>query len=208
MLEGFRATPDQYFIPKEPSPRVKRFLQENPDPSWQKRVNFLLLHFPQKDRRSIEWVPEGGFAVSQYCPEQGRRIKDIDIITRSQAMANEFKGKVEIPSKPESESVELYFHTRWVNDWLRERKWEVSTDNINYLFYSSIPLPVEGQELLFIAPLHLIASKTCLYGPKHPRTQDELDNKMMGADDPKIQAKVRGVIQRFQGVPLKQRLVA
>lgn len=181
MSERFRASPDHYFISREPAPKVRDFITENPNPTFKLRVDFLRSEFPQRTGRNINWIMEGGTAVAILCPHLGREIKDLDIITLTKSMADEFTG-----TWP-------YFHARWVNDWLEKRKFKVTPKNISYVLRGNVPLHVEGGELLTMAPAILAASKLYLYDKLPPRPQDLIDVASLGV--PK--QKALGVIQRL-----------
>ncbi len=174
MPEIFRASPDHYFQAKEPAPVVREFMEEVPNATFAERVVFLRRNFPQRQGRKITWILEGGGATSLYCPGQ-RAQRDVDIITSTQTMADQFEG-----SWP-------YFHARSVEHWLTKRGFKATPDNINYLLWSHVPLHFENGELLVAAPLILAASKLHLYDQKPPRPQDLIDVEMLGVPIARVQ---------------------
>lgn len=165
--------------PKESSRRVKTFT-ESKELSFLARLDFLNKEFPQT--RGTSWQIEGGTATAIYVPDKNRPIRDIDILTSSKSMADEF-----IDALP-------YFHARWVNDWLEQRRWRVTQDKINYIFQKSVRMPIgEDRIAMLMAPTVLAASKIRLYRGKPPRPQDRLDVQYLGISEAKIQA----VLQRL-----------
>lgn len=181
LVESLRASPDQYFRPRDPAPRVRNFIEQTTNPTFSQRLDFLRGEFPQRKGRNINWILEGGTAVALYCPHLQRPIRDLDIITLTQGMADEFTGTLP------------HFHARSIEYWLEKRGFKATSENISYIMRGSVPLHIEGGELLTLAPAILAASKIHLYDRLPPRPQDLTDVINLGV--PK--EKYFGVIQRL-----------
>lgn len=176
-----RLSPVEYFSAREPAPRVRDFIEQTHNPTFSARLAFLRKEFPQRSGRKINWILEGGTAVALYCPHLKRPIRDLDIITLTPSIANEF-----VNTFP-------HFHARSIEYWLDKRGFKSTMKNINYVMHGSCRLHIDGAELLTLAPAMLAASKVHLYDKLPPRPQDLEDVRNLGIS----KDKYFGVIDRL-----------
>lgn len=132
---------------------------------WQHHLSHLLDAHPQTQRGRIQYVLEGGAAVTILRSNRMIRPHDLDILIYDDRLKEELKA-----DDPDWNDV----HT--VRDWFFLRGIPYTPSGESYLKRSHRRVRYDGHEVIILSPAVLAASKTFSYeGSDAPREKDLFD---------------------------------
>lgn len=178
--------PNAPFIHNNPSERVRKFLKENPEADWRICLNFLLDNWPQVVAGEVQYVIEGGTAVKLLFPQRGKPA-DVDVISRSEEMEEEFQGA---SKKLDVKRIEF---------WLAVRVWPhnlryFDSEKAEFLFTHTREVEFMGRELLVLNEIALAASKEMPYsGSRSKRPKDITDLELLRQDPLEVEKLINRI---------------
>lgn len=146
----------------EPAPEVRRFVEQQPRPSWQEALRFFLDKASQVESDGLVYIIDGGVAVELLRPGERNTPKDIDVITRSSGLQNQFINSG-------------LFDVKTVREWFEVRGLPYDERRGDRLFAASTPVSFADRTVYILNPEFLVASKVLSYAGRPMRPEDQRD---------------------------------
>lgn len=153
-----------------PHPAVAGFHKDNPHPTWEEMLSFLITNFPQMEDGRLLYVIGGGVAVHLLKPIR-QTPDDVDLIYRDEDMWPKFNH---LPAKS-------------AKHWLEAHRIPSNEDNISTLFNHSVQAEFNGKPVYILDQVALAFSKSVNSYVAPPRPKDLQDVELLGVSLAQIQ---------------------
>ncbi len=156
------------FTPMQPaSKKARAFIESEPTADWKRSLSFLLENFPQIKEEKIDYIIEGGAAISLLGHHRTNEPKDIDLIVARQDLADDFQNSEK-------------FDAKTLKEWFAQRGLDFTRERGEFLLASSTIVQHEGKKVLVLNPNLLACSKLLEFRGRKPRIQDTEDLAFLG----------------------------
>lgn len=169
-----------FVIPLQPSAEVQRFLRENPQATWVECSGYLLDYYPQMLAGKVQYLIEGGTALRLLYPQR-REPKDVDVLTRSRRMVEDFRN---------SRKFDVHDLAFWFGDRVFHGR-TLDPRQGEFLFDYNEQVDFQGRTVLTFSRLALAASKMMSFREMpYPREHNREDLRLLNQDPQEVQALI------------------